>query len=326
MSIVKPGSDARSDVEIDAQTGVAPVFRALREAMANKSFETLDAAQRYADQFMGQVNVAPQADFDGLSAEQMHALLYFPFDCPQLVDLRLRVPADKVAEAPLMSLFLLLVQAIGDQGLKPTATGNLPRKICRDIALAYYGEARYAEQTRFSAINSELDFFDLHVARLVGELAGLVRRYKGKFIVSRKGRALLKAPKSDSLYPILFRCYAQVFNWAYRDGYPDIPFIQQSFLFTLYLLALHGNSWRRQNFYEDAYLRAFPMVLTQIPAGGMSDPEHIYRSLYTWRCLKNFAGFTGLADVESVKKESLAATEFRVRKRPLLGMLVGFPF
>lgn len=36
-------------------------------------------------------------------------------------------------------LFRLLVDAIGEQGLKPTAKGNLPRALCREAALAYWG-------------------------------------------------------------------------------------------------------------------------------------------------------------------------------------------
>jgi hypothetical protein len=39
----------------------------------------------------------------------------------------------------------------------------------------------------------EEDFFDMHVARLVAELAGLIRKYKGRFILSRDWRSLPNA-------------------------------------------------------------------------------------------------------------------------------------
>jgi len=47
------------------------------------------------------------------------------------------------------------------------------------------------ENTRFRSINREEDFFELHVTRLVAELAGLIRKYKGRFILSHDCRSLL---------------------------------------------------------------------------------------------------------------------------------------
>jgi hypothetical protein len=76
--------------------------------------------------------------------------------------------------------------------LKPTAKGNLPRKFCWHAALSYWGEETYLEDTRFGDINKEEDVLELHVTRLV---AGLIRKYKGKFILSRDFDAREPAPK-----------------------------------------------------------------------------------------------------------------------------------
>ncbi|MDD3927800.1 MAG: hypothetical protein PHT33_14200 [bacterium] len=51
--------------------------------------------------------------------------------------------------------------------------------------------------------------------------------------------------------------YAQKFNWDYLDWYPELFFMQQSFLYTLYLLHKFGGEWRANAFYEDALLKAF---------------------------------------------------------------------
>ncbi len=167
--------------------------------------------------------------------------------------------------APVLTLFKLLADAIGEQGLKPTAKGNLPRNFCREAALTYLGKQKYWENTRYGGINREEDFDDLHVTRLVAELAGLVRKYKGKFILSRNCRHLLAEGGLAAIYPRLFRAYVEQFNWAYRDGHAELRFIQQAFLFTLYLLIRYGDTWRAQAFYEDAFLRAFPMALDDVP-------------------------------------------------------------
>jgi hypothetical protein len=39
-----------------------------------------------------------------------------------------------------------------------------------------------------------------------------------------------------------FRTYIEQFNWSYRDGCPELRFIQTAFLFTLYLLVLYGDT------------------------------------------------------------------------------------
>lgn len=63
----------------------------------------------------------------------MHRILKVPFASPELVC----IPEvlDTNPTAPILRLFSLLTDAIGEQGLKPTAKGNLPRKFCREAAL-----------------------------------------------------------------------------------------------------------------------------------------------------------------------------------------------
>jgi hypothetical protein len=36
-----------------------------------------------------------------------------------------------------------LVTSNSEKGLKPTATGNLPRNVCREVASAYWGDGRF---------------------------------------------------------------------------------------------------------------------------------------------------------------------------------------
>jgi len=117
--------------------------------------------------------------------------------------------------------------------------------------------------------------------------------------------------------------YVRDFNWAYRDLYPDQWFIQRSFLFTLYLLNLHGSEWLPEGFYEDAFLRAFPKVLSEVAPTPYFTPEQTVRSCYSYRTLVNFAVFLGLAEVEQTTKDR-DDRHYRVRKRPLLAEAVRF--
>ncbi len=305
-----------------AETTNAEVFENLKEALEGQSFPSMEEAQAFAEGFMRQSNQAVVDDFHGLSPEQVFRILNFPFASPQLVSFPDRLETSPAA--PIMTLFNLLAEAIGDQGLKPTAKGNLPRKFCREAALAYWGEETYRDNTQFGGINKEDDFFELHVTRLVAELAGLIRKYKGKFILSRDCRALLAEEGRPGLFPRLFKAYVDQYNWGYGDGYSEIHFIQRSFIFTLYLLSRYGNDWRPQAFYEDCFLQAFPMVLDEVEPDTVFTPEQEVRSCYSLRALKRFAGFLGLVTVEQVQTEQAYERNYRVIKLPLLDEAIRF--
>lgn len=297
------------------------MFAEIRQALQGQAFASLEEANAFLAGHMQQRNLAARDDFAGLSPEQMHRFLYFPFDSPEMVIFQETFPEDPAA--PIVTLFGLLAEAIGEEGLRPTATGNLPRNFCREAALTYWGEEKFRERTKYGNINKEDDFTDLHVTRLVAELAGLIRKYRGKFILSRDCRRLLAEKGMAGIYPRLLGAYAKEFNWGYRDRYPELGFIQQSFLFTLYLLHRQGGDWKPQVFYEDHFLRAFPMLLNEVPPESYCTPEEILRSCYTLRTLEHFATFLGLAEVEPTGGSGFSR-EFRVKKLPLLDAAVRF--
>lgn len=303
--------------------GMQETMADLRQVLAEQEFGSIEEANAFLARHMQQRNRAAKDDFCGLSSEQMHRFLGFPLETPALASF-----ADclaEVPEAPVMTLFQLLVDGIGEKGLKPTATGNLPRHFCQQTALLYWGEERYLEKTRYGQLRTETEFFHLHVTRLVAELAGLLRKYRGKFILGRDCRKILAQQGMAGIYPKLFVAFCRQYNWAYGDGYPDYPIIQQSFLFTLRLLARHGGEWRSNQFYADALLRAFPMVLREAPesVGYYESPEQHIGSCYSLRCLKHFAEFFGLVEIEKDPNDRYAR-EFRLRKHPLLDQLVRF--
>ncbi|HUW97442.1 MAG TPA: SEC-C domain-containing protein [Acidiferrobacter sp.] len=297
------------------------VSEALHKALGERQFNSLEEVQAFVAQHTQQQNSQPLNEFHGLSPEQMHRILHFPFASPEWV--HIPTVLNTSPTAPILRLFSLLADGIGDQGLKPTAKGNLPRTFCRETALVYWGEKAYQEHTRYGDIQGEEDFSDLHITRLVAELAGLIRKYKGRFILSRDCHRSLAKNGLAAVFPKLFRSYAEQFNWAFRDGYPELWFIQRAFLFTLYLLTRYGGTWQAHVFYEDAFLRAFPMVLEEVPATPTFSPDETVRASYTWRTLVHFAGFLGLAAVEPVSDKFLCH-EYRVKALPLLGEAVQF--
>jgi len=293
----------------------------LRQALEGQQFHSLEEAQAFVAEHSQKQNRRPLDDFSGLSPEQVHWMLTRPLDAPRLVCFP--EVLDQQPSAPVLRAFTLLAEAIGEQGLKPTARGNLPRNFCREAARTYWGEQKYRRYTRYGGINSEVEFSDLHVARLVAQLAGLIRKHKGRFILGRDCRRLLAEDGLAAIYPRLFMSYVEKFNWGYRDGYEELRFVQSAFLFSLYLLTRYGDIWRPHVFYEDKFLRAFPSTLDEVPPRPPLNPEDEVRCCYTWRTLVHFAHFMGLAEVEDVSGE-FAGREYRVRALPLLGQFVQF--
>ena len=305
-----------------SQNTTAAVSAGLLEALAGREFNSLEEAQAFGETFMEQRNQKPSDDFHGLSPEEMHCFLNFPLTSPHLVDFPERL--EDVPDAPILSLFKLLVEGIGEKGLKATAKGNLPRDFCRNATLSYWDEKTYQEYMHFGKVNKEEDFFELHVARVVAEVAGLIRKYKGKFILSRECRRLLAEGGLQTIYPRLLKAYSEQFNWGYRDGYRETPFIQHSFLFSLYLLSLYGDKWLPAEFYEDNFLQAFPSVIDELGQDLDFPPEWQIRNCYTQRTLVNFAVFLGLAKIERTAGEKQSLTSYKVKKLPLLDLAVRF--
>ena len=79
----------------------------------------------------------------------------------------------------------------------------------------------------------------------------------------------------------------------------------------------------RKFFYEDDFLRAFPMLLDEVPPSAVLLSEETVRRIYTWRALEHFAGFLGMATVEPASDE-LLYHEYQVKTLPLLSQFIQF--
>ena len=294
---------------------------ALQKALDEQSFESIEEALTYATQFMESQTERAFDYFHGLTSAQMHQLLYEPFECPELIEVPTTLAIEP--EAPIVRLLLLLFEGIGIDGLKPTATGNLPRNFCREAAQQFLGDEGYAKRIRYGGINQELDFFEMHLARVIAQDVGLVRRYKGRFILSRQCQALRKKNGMRTIYPMILRQYVERLNWDYITGTEAPRIIQTSCLFTMYLLTHHGQSWRPHVFYVDAFLGAFPVAIEQMPPEIYISQEDSLRQAYFYRTLYHFAYLFGLAEVESTSDDFRDRT-YRIKATPLLSQAVRF--
>ena len=294
----------------------------LKGLLAEQEFDSIDDVQAVADQFMQQKNQLPQDDFQGLSPEQVHRMLHFPFDTPEFFTFPETLSS--APEAPILHLVQEITAAIDEKGLKATAKGNLPLKLCKLAKVDYQKFKPEGDYLYRRNISSEEDFDDLHTARIILELSGLLRKTKGRFFLTKKYQQMIKKSGLTGLYPLLLKTYCRKFNWGFRDGYEEIPFIQHSFLFTMYLLKLLGDDWKPFFIYENYFLQAFPMVINEVESEPYRSAEDGVRACYSIRTLDRFLHFMGLTSIEKIPGDKPFKREYRIRKLPLLDEVVRF--
>ena len=265
--------------------------------------------------------------FSGLSPMQMSAILYKPFDSPDVLTFPKTVEG---ADAPILSLFLLLADGIGETGVKLTATGNLPRNLCREVAQIHLGEDGYLKRTEFCGINKETDFYDFHVMRLVAGLAKLTRKYKGKILLTNKAVKLLEAEQYGELYMHLFKAYTTEFNWGYWDAYSELQIIQMAFAYHIHGWQGMGSGAVESYRSVSDFLGAFPMMIDEVmdleSEYISSDPARYIEQCYNVRVLHRFGEFLGLLSLKSVTKEEAPylTSHYVVRAKPLLSQVMVF--
>ena len=297
----------------------------LKDLLSGQKFDSIEDVQAAENALMEKQNQKSKDDFLGLSSDQVYKMLNFAFDSPELFQFSDELPIEP--DAPILLLVEGIVSAIDDKGLAATkAKGNLPQKLCKEVWADY--SKLYTDDfvSSFHKVNKEDDFFELHVARIVLELAGFLRKTKGRFYLTQKYKKTVSKSGLKGLYPIIFKTYCREFNWSYWDLYSDAPFIQQSFLFTLYLLKQHGEEMVFTSVYEDDFIRAFPMVINEMEESSYSTPEKDLRRCYYMRAQERFLVFLGLAELEIIKGDKPYDYKYKIRKTPLFDAAIHFNF
>lgn len=291
-----------------------------RAATGGKVFSSLDEAQFELEHITLKKNTTPLSEFCGLSPEHMSQFLYRPFDSG-LISFNLNIT--EFQDSPFLRLFNFLVSALSQGELKATVTGNLPRNFCREAARAYYGEDTYKEREKRFHIMSEVDFEELQPVRIVAEMAGFVKKSKGKYRLTNKGKLVTDKRLEGKHFIELFKAYTSQFNWGYRDRYPELGIIQSAFMFTLFTLKKYGNVYRPPSFYEELFVKAFPMALNEVTENSYWKPEEEVKRCYSLRALEWFAHFMGFAEFD-VKEGIYYLKKYELKKTSLLDNWVHF--
>lgn len=298
------------------------VMEEIGEFIEGKSFESFEQIQAETDRFMEARNTESVEEFDGLSPDQMTWFLYRAFDPGSPVVFRTDAPIPD--DVPFLRLFMPLVRELGQGPLKETVTGNLPRKTVRAVALSYFGDEYLTDKRFMTGLRGENDFQSLHIVRLIAGMGGFIKKKYQRFSLTKRGESVLADGVSSEVFLRLLKTYTGKFNWAYRDGFEDLPIVQMSALFSLYLLQKCGGEDRPQSFYEEKFLNAFPMAVEGVIGNQYWSREDTVKRCFTIRAMDRFAHFFGLMEYAEKESRQLLREDRVVRKTPFLDDLISF--
>ncbi len=193
--------------------GVQDLVQEIEEA----GLETEEDIRAYLAQRVGDHNHTPLKGLGGISPAQAQALIEEGFDGDGYLRIAEDLSLDELETSGFLHnarLFLMRLQEMG--GAKATTAGNLTRAFVGEMLEAMRLPPGYLEEIhRMNKVVNEEDAWILHVLRLNLEIAGLVKRRKGTFSITRKGRSMLSPESAGRLLAHLFSTYFGRFNLDY---------------------------------------------------------------------------------------------------------------
>ena len=194
----------------------------------------------------------------GLTPNQLQHLLYDMFTDKSPVQFN-QLADGEYDTSKLFEAAKFISQKIAECGeLKLTAAGNLPTKVVKE-AFDLFGSKRYKQGSK---IRTETDYSDIHIARIILELSGVLKKRSNKFSLTKKGEKVLV---SDALlYSTLMQTYCSKYNWTYFTHFSSPLIGTIGCGFSLYLLHQFGSSPLSKEFYAEKYFTAFPTLVNEL--------------------------------------------------------------
>lgn len=333
-----------------ADPGLADLLDALRaeahdavgRTLAERPSAGLDDLNAALAAVAGGYNRRPQAELGGLSPAAVHRLLAADWLAPDgAVRLDATLPLADVATArTLRGARWLLARLAAGGGGRATPKGNLPRAVVAAFVAGGLAANPAADLGADPVApepvgRNEEDVWPLHYARLLLELAGLVKRRRGVWSGTRRGVAHVAEDRAGALFATLVRTHFRDLDLAYLDGVGPAPGFQGTAAYTLYRFGRVGGGWRRADELTREVL--LPSVRPELPSrawfGGTFDALAL---ILETRVLRPLVGF-GLAEQQlappqaapqaapdATRGPGAAWARARFRTTPLFGRLFTF--
>jgi hypothetical protein len=277
---------------------ISSVMDELRAAIAGKTFHSLDEANAFARAFMESKNRVPQLDFLGVSSDQMHRLLEFPFvNTDEIVGINGNLPLSTLLGIPIVKNAMLFLGKLAErEPLKATAKGNLPLSFVQEMFACMELPERHYHPV---PIRTEEEVTLLHALRGILILCGWIKKRGDRFSLTDSGRKILQGGFDGIGFRHLLEVFTLKFNWGFMDRYPPFSIVQKSFLFGLYLLHRRANREIEDQVLADQFLRAFPQVLEEACRykAPYREPRDLISGCFSLRFLERFCEYFGFLTI-----------------------------
>lgn len=265
----------------------------LKKILENMTFNSLDEVNEFLRGYQKEISGIAFNDFLGLSPNQMHKILYTPFkDNSDILYFDINLTKQDVENIPVMVQTVYFLEKIKEQEpLKATKNGNMPRKFVQDLFFSVYNKY---EELNFKP-NKEADYPLIQAHKHILKMAGIIKKYKNTYCLTKKGRGIIESKDYNALYKLLFLNYIQKFNWGFLDRYNEFSIIQASWIFNLYILKKKAAQFTEKNILGKIYLKAFPDVVREATISFFS-PEKEVIGCFALRFLQCFCISFGLLE------------------------------
>jgi len=254
----------------------------------------LEDIQRHMDKAMIGQNNRSIPEFEGYSPFEMHQIIHFTFGVESPIKLQKLSDSD-YQKIPILSQIKYLTDLIDKAGeIKLTDKGYLPTKIVADLYHQGFLKDEHIEKN-MSKLYKETDSMTVNLTRILIELAGLIKKRKGKISLTKSSKKILA--DNHELLQLIFLTFATKFNWAFYDGYGENQIGQLGFGFSLILLSKYGQKKRLDSFYAEKYLNAYPQLLDSIEPD-FGTLESYSSRCYSTRTFERFLDYFGLIKID----------------------------
>jgi hypothetical protein len=285
--------------------------------------DSLDDIRRQIAASMIIHNTSPIEDFEGLSPADMRYILYEPFSIDSPLKFKKHIPDKILDQIPILIQTEYLLDRIDNLGeIKLTSTGTLSTQMVKE----FYNQGfikDYGIEKGYTKLYGEASCLPVHLTRIIVELSGFVKKKRGKLSLTKTWKdKLISKNRQDILFQI-FSTYSQKFNWSYLDGYPSQQTAQLGFAFSLLLISKYGNMERRDNFYSEKYLKAFPKLSLDFNTGQLKEVNRDFHDCYSYRTFDRFLEYFKLTETRIEGNYFTDRKEF-IKKTALFSEIIDF--
>lgn len=243
-------------------------------------------------------NNSPVADFDNLSPNNFHYIVYDTYNENSPVHFRNKIDNDTIDKVSLFRVAEDLIRIIErEKFIKLTPLGALPKKIVVELYDKKYIYDEHIE-SGITKLWKESDCIAIMNAKIVIEIAGITKRINGKMALTKKGISFLKSENRQIFFELFISTFADKFNWGFNDNYPEKPIGQIGWTFTIYLLNKYGSKFRSESFYADKYSKAFPDFLNEFEPNEFATQKEQFANCYGVRTFHRFLEWFGIIQTD----------------------------